>query len=101
MTILIFIAKLPIKLLFCPIVFLLRFVCFIAYLLVHLSAWILSPVMLLVLGSGIYYAFQASWTNVFLLTLIEMGLFAISFGAFGILDLLNALCEKASDVLYL
>ena len=35
---------------------------------------------------------RASWTDVFLLTLIEMGLFAAAVGAGGIMELLERLC---------
>ena len=51
----------------------------------------LSPVMLFVLGCGIYSVVRASWTDVFLLTLIEMGLFAAAVGAGGIMELMERL----------
>ena len=60
---------------------------------------ILSPVMLFVLGCGIYSVVRASWTDVFLLTLIEMGLFAAAVGAGGIMELMERLCECVEDVL--
>ena len=41
----------------------------------------------------------ASWTDVFLLTLIEMGLFAAAVGAGGIMELMEQLCERVEDVL--
>ena len=58
-----------------------------------------SPVMLFVLGCGIYSVVRASWTDVFLLTLIEMGLFAAAVGAGGIMELMEWLCECVEDVL--
>ena len=61
--------------------------------------WVLSPVMLFVLGCGIYSVVRASWTDVFLLTLIEMGLFAAAVGAGGIMELMERLCECVEDVL--
>lgn len=60
---------------------------------------VLSPVMLFVLGCGIYSVVRASWTDVFLLTLIEMGLFAAAVGAGGIMELMERLCECVEDVL--
>lgn len=57
------------------------------------------PVMLFVLGCGIYSVVRASWTDVFLLTLIEMGLFAAAVGAGGIMELMEQLCERVEDVL--
>ena len=76
MKIVCFLLKLVLKILLLPVAFLLRFLCFIGNLLMQLSLWVLSPVMLFVLGCGIYSVVRASWTDAFLLTLIEMGLFA-------------------------
>ena len=64
-----------------------------------IPVWVLSPVMLFVLGCGIYSVARASWTDVFLLTLIEMGLFATAVGAGGIMELMERLCERVEDVL--
>ena len=47
----------------------------------------------------IYSVVRASWTDVFLLTLIEMGLFAAAVGAGGIMELMEQLCERVEDVL--
>ena len=46
-----------------------------------------------------YSVVRASWTDVFLLTLIEMGLFAAAVGAGGIMELMERLCECVEDVL--
>lgn len=94
-----FLLKLVLKILLLPVAFLLRFLCFIWNLLMQLSLWVLSPVMLFVLGCGIYSVVRASWTDVFLLTLIEMGLFAAAVGAGGIMELMEQLCERVEDVL--
>ena len=99
MKIVCFLLKLVLKILLLPVVFLLRFLCFIWNLLMQLSLWVLSPVMLFVLGGGIYSVVRASWTDVFLLTLIEMGLFAAAVGAGGIMELMERLCECVEDVL--
>ena len=58
--------KLVLKILLLPVAFLLRFLCFIGNLLMQLSLWVLSPIMLFVLGCGIYSVVRASWTDVFL-----------------------------------
>ena len=94
-----FLLKLVLRILLLPVAFLLRFLCFIWNLLMQLSLWVLSPVMLFVLGCGIYSVVRVSWTDVFLLTLIEMGLFAAAVGAGGIMELMERLCERAEDVL--
>ena len=99
MKIVCFLLKLMLKILLLPVAFLLRFLCFIWNLLMQLSLWVLSPVILFVLGCGIYSVVRASWTDVFLLTLIEMGLFAAAVGAGGIMELMERLCECVEDVL--
>ena len=48
---------------------------------------------------GIYSVVRANWTDVFLLNLIEMGLFAVAVGAGGIMELMERLCECVEDVL--
>ena len=73
MKIVCFLLKLVLKILLLPVAFLLRFLCFIWNLLMQLSLWVLSPVMLFVLGCGIYsvvrdvYKRQTlQWANEFL-----------------------------------
>ena len=90
--------KMILKILLFPIVFILRFVWFIASLLVQISMWVISPVILFVLGCGIYCVVKARWSDVFLLTLIEMGLFALSFGAGMIVELVENLCDLVEAV---
>ena len=90
--------KMILKILLFPVVFILRFVWFIASLLVQLSMWVISPVILFVLGCGIYCVVKARWSDVFLLTLIEIGLFALTFGAGMIVDLAESLCDLVEAV---
>ena len=90
--------KMILKILLFPIVFILRFVWFIASLLVQISMWVLSPVILFVLGCGIYCVVKARWSDMFLLTLIEMGLFALTFGAGMIVELVENLCDLVEAV---
>ncbi len=99
MAILIFLLKLMLKILVVPLWLLLRFVWFITRLLSQLSGWILSPVMLFVLGFDIYYLVQMNWTNVFLLTLIAFGLFVIGFGAIGLMEVIGGVCDWLAGVL--
>lgn len=90
--------KMILKILLFPVVFILRFVWFIASLLMQISMWALSPIILFVLGCGIYCVVKARWSDVFLLTLIEMGLFAAVFGAGIIVDLVENLCDRVEAV---
>ena len=90
--------KMILKILLFPVVFILRFVWFIASLLMQISMWMLSPIILFVLGCGIYCVAKARWSDVFLLTLIEMGLFALNFGAGMIVDLADVLCDMVENI---
>ncbi len=90
--------KMILKILLFPVVFILRFVWFMASLLLQLSMWVISPVIFFVLGCGIYCVGKARWSDVFLLTLIEMGLFALTFGAGMIMDLVESLCDRVEEV---
>ena len=90
--------KMILKILLFPVVFILRFVWFIASLLMQISMWMLSPIILFVLGCGIYCVVKARWSDVFLLTLIEMGLIALSFGAGMIVDLADVLCDMVENI---
>ena len=90
--------KMFLKILLFPLVFILRFVWFIASLLMQISMWVLSPIILFVLGCGIYCVVKARWSDVFLLVLIEMGLFALSFGAGMIVELVESLCDRVEAV---
>lgn len=90
--------KIFLKILLFPLVFILRFVWFIASILLQLSMWVISSVIFFVLGCGIYCVVKARWSDVFLLTLIEMGLFALTFGAGMIVDLAESLCERVEEV---
>ncbi len=90
--------KMILKILLFPVVFILRFVWFMASLLLQLSMWVISPVIFFVLGCGIYCVVKARWSDVFLLTLIEMGLFALTFGAGMIVDLAESLCDRVEEV---
>ena len=90
--------RIILKVLLFPVVFILRFVWFIASLLVQLSMWVISPVILFVLGCSIYCVVKERWSDVFLLTLIEMGLFAAAFGAGMIVDLVENLCDRVEAV---
>ena len=90
--------KIILKILLFPLVFILCFVWFIASLLMQISMWVISPVILFVLGCGIYCVVKARWSDVFLLTLIEMGLFALTFGAGMIVELVENLCDLVEAV---
>ncbi len=88
-----FLLKLMVKIVVFPIMFLLMFVHWIAGMLVNISGYILSPVILFVLGCGIYSVVKASWLNVALLTGIELMLFALVFGANWIVMMVEDICD--------
>ena len=99
MKIVCFLLKLVLKILLLPVAFLLRFLCFIWNLLMQLSLWVLFAGYAFRSWLRHLFCGSASWTDVFLLTLIEMGLFAAAVGAGGIMELMERLCECVEDVL--
>ncbi|MDO4647218.1 MAG: hypothetical protein Q4B26_01110 [Eubacteriales bacterium] len=88
-----FLLKTVVKMVVFPLLFLMIFIQWIANILINVSAYIISPVMLFVLGCGIYSVVKASWLNVALLTGIELGLFVLVFGANWIVMIMEDLCD--------
>ena len=80
------IVLLPVKLLVLPLILLLKIVYALAYLVTHVGTYILSPVILFVLGCGIWCAVQGRWTDVGLLAGIEIMIVAVIFAAVWLLD---------------
>ncbi len=88
-----FLLKTVLKIVLFPVLLLMMFIQWIANILINVSAYIISPVMLFVLGCGIYSVVKASWLNVALLTGIELGLFALLFGAGWVMAMMESLCD--------
>ena len=76
-----FLLKLMLKILLLPVAFFLRFLCFIWNLLMQLSLWVLSPVMLFVLGCGIYTVYRQTWDQFLILLVAEFLCFVLFVGA--------------------
>ena len=80
---------LPVKLLVLPLILLLKILYALAYLVTHVGTYILSPVILFVLGCGIWCATQGRWADVGLLTGIEVMIIAVIFAAVWLLDVVQ------------
>ncbi|MDO4648545.1 MAG: hypothetical protein Q4B26_07830 [Eubacteriales bacterium] len=100
MKVLRFLLKLIIKVVMFPIVLVAMFLHWIASILINLSAYILSPVMLFVLGCAIYSVVKANWLNVGLLTGIEFGLLILMFGAQWVESVMEGICDGLVGFMY-
>lgn len=81
---------LPVKLMVLPLLLLLKIVYLLAYLVTHIGTYILSPVILFVLGCGIWCAVQGRWTDVGLLAGVEVAIVAVIFAAVWLLDVVQS-----------
>ena len=91
---------LPIKLLVLPLVLLLKIIYALAYLVTHVGTYILSPVILFVLGCGIWCAAQGRWTDVGLLAGIEVMIIAVIFAAVWLLDAVQTVSTGLASILH-
>lgn len=64
--------KLPFKLLALPIILILMAAALLVKLVTNLSAYVMGPLMLFILGCGIYSAVQQMWTSVAILVILEI-----------------------------
>ena len=64
--------KLPFKLLALPIILILMAAALLIKLVTNLSAYVMGPLMLFILGCGIYSAVQQMWTSVAILVVLEI-----------------------------
>lgn len=64
--------KLPLKLLALPLILILMTAVILVKLATNLSAYVMGPLMLFILGCGIYSAVQQMWTSVAILAVLEI-----------------------------
>ncbi len=92
--------KVVLKIMALPMIGILRFVNLVITILTHVSAYVLSPLILFVLGCGIYCIFQAKWMDVAILSVIEVLILAAMFGAAWIGFLVEDACESLSSFVH-
>lgn len=73
--------KLPLKILSLPLMAVFAVFSFLVKLCTNLSGYILSPLILFVLGCGIYAAATQKWNHVLILGIIELACIAALFGS--------------------
>ena len=91
---------LPVKLLVLPLILLLKIIYTLAYLVTHIGTYILSPLILFVLGCGIWCATQGRWADVGLLTGIEVMIIAVIFAAVWLLDAVQTVSTGLASILH-
>lgn len=83
--------KLPFKLLALPLILVLMTAVILVKLLTNLSAYLMGPLMLFILGCGIYSAVQQMWTSVVILAVSEVLCVAVMFFAFSVVSALEGI----------
>lgn len=73
--------KFPFKLLSLLLMAVFSIMAFLVKILSNLSGYVLSPLILFVLGCGVYSVVSQQWNHVFLLGIIELCCIAALFGA--------------------
>jgi len=73
--------KLPLKLLALPLIVLCKLAAILVRTATNLSSYVVGPLMLVILGCGVYALLHQQWSNVFLLVLLEGLCAAVLFGA--------------------
>ena len=91
---------LPVKLLVLSLILLLKIIYTLAYLVTHIGTYILSPLILFVLGCGIWCATQGRWADVGLLTGIEVMIIAVIFAAVWLLDAVQTVSTGLASILH-
>lgn len=73
--------KMILKLLLLPVVAVLTLVYWLAYALINVGAYVVGPILFLIMGIIIYTVFKHAWYHTGLLSLIEGGIVVCYFGA--------------------
>ena len=73
--------KLPFKILALPLILICTTVAILVKLAANLSCYVLGPLMLFILGCGVYTITKQQWSQTFLLALMELACVAALFVA--------------------
>ena len=85
--------KLPFKLLSLPLIAFFVFVRFLVRILSHISGYILSPLILFILGCGVYTVITRQWNHVLLIGIVEAICLSALFGTVLIETFLDWCCS--------
>lgn len=88
------------KLLLLPIILVLKLFCLLVTAVTNLSAYVLGPLSLLILGCGIYCMVKTRWMDVALLAGMEAVIFGAVFAAGWITCMAEELCGHLSGFLH-
>lgn len=78
--------KFLLKVLLCPLSLFVAFLALLAKLLLNLSSYVAAPLMLYILGCGIYTAYRQTWDQFAILLIAEFLCFALFVGATALVD---------------
>ncbi len=83
-----------------PLMLLVIMVHVLLNVLVNLSCYVIGPLMLFILGCGIYTVVKHLWSQTFLLALMEAACFFILFGASFVIFTLECWSERLADFIH-
>lgn len=86
--------KLPFKLLALPLILILMTVVILVKMVTNLSAYVMGPLMLFMLGFGIYSAVKQMWSSVAILAVLEILCVAAMFFAVMIETILDEITDS-------
>lgn len=78
--------KVLFKIFFAPVSLFVAFLALLAKLLLNLSSYVAAPLMLYILGCGIYTAYRQTWDQFAILLVAEFLCFALFVGATALVD---------------
>ena len=70
-----------------PLILILKVLCVLAMLLTHVSTYVVSPLILFILGCGIYCVVKTRWTDAAILFVMETVVIGCLFGAMWVTDM--------------
>ena len=100
MTAIKYILKMILKLAALPVILILRIAMLLTKIVGYVGSYIMSPVMLLILGCGIYCLVKTRWTDVAILFGMEAVIGLLMFGGLWIYCNAMDLCESLTAFLH-
>jgi len=92
--------KLLLKILALPVILILKIFSLLVQVLVNLSAYVLGPLMFFITGCAVYCLFKTRWSDVAILTVMDVLIFAAMFAAGWLTCLADDACDGLTAFLH-
>ena len=100
MTVIKYIVKTALKLVLLPVILILRTLMLLAKLAGSVGAYVISPIMLIILGCGIYCLVKTRWTDVAILFGMETAIVALMFCGLWVYATVGDVCDGLDRFLH-